>query len=777
MDPAATPLRRTPILDELLKRLRRRLVVAVWLHGLGRTLACAAAWLALIFALDWWLHLPGGLRALQTALLAALPLLVLWRELVARLRRIPDRAGLALLIERGHHSLHELLVSAVQLAEGRGDDRDSALVAEVLAAAEARAAALDLRAVIDPRGPRKTFAGGAGAGLLAAALLFSSADAARVFFLRMAGGGPAWPQRTHLSIRVPSAGGLIQVEDAGDELRVRVARGSDVGVVVHAEGIVPDEVILHFESGQRVVLAATGGGNFRTLLRSRQTDCAFHATGGDDTDGLPRVEVRVLRPPDIAAVAVRITPPAYTGLGQRLERDRDVEVLEGSQITVHMLPEPPQATGSVRLLPADRLLPLQRRPFPAAESDAEGGETHATPDGVAFDLEARDSLRYRFEISDATGLANPDPGLFGIAVVADRPPEIEFLAPARAEVATVVGGTLPLRLRAWDDFGLEQLSLEIELPGAAPEEARTFLLEWALPPAGSSDGGIPIGSVRGFAARRIDLTDLSPDALPVEGQLFGLRLVALDNRRPEGQQGASLPVRLRVVSAEEFLRRLQDRLSRTRTLVGSLLELASEKHQRTLELIAAIESDQPDAARETDGVGAVLSGQRRVAGDARAVSRELTAVAASLIYSRLDDRSGPILEALDTAEAVLADRRFHPELWVELARRVEHGELGNAIFASKLVEVAGVSLEIGERHAPAAIEHLRAAADTTNLEATHAALLAASNRQLQGLAATERLLELLAEWDNFQSVLSLTRDILNRQKNLLERTRQYAKEH
>jgi len=141
LDPAATPLRRTPILDELLKRLRRRLVVAVWLHGLGRTLACAAAWLALIFALDWWLHLPGGLRALQTALLAALPLLVLWRELVARLRRIPDRAGLALLIERGHHSLHELLVSAVQLAEGRGDDRDSALVAEVLAAAEARAAA------------------------------------------------------------------------------------------------------------------------------------------------------------------------------------------------------------------------------------------------------------------------------------------------------------------------------------------------------------------------------------------------------------------------------------------------------------------------------------------------------------------------------------------------------------------------------------------------------------------------------------------------------------
>jgi hypothetical protein len=41
----------------------------------------------------------------------------------------------------------------------------------------------------------------------------------------------------------------------------------------------------------------------------------------------------------------------------------------------------------------------------------------------------------------------------------------------------------------------------------------------------------------------------------------------------------------------------------------------------------------------------------------------------------------------------------------------------------------------------------------------------------------EKLLEMLAEWDNYQSILSLTRDILNGQKNLSERTREYAKEH
>jgi hypothetical protein len=38
------------------------------------------------------------------------------------------------------------------------------------------------------------------------------------------------------------------------------------------------------------------------------------------------------------------------------------------------------------------------------------------------------------------------------------------------------------------------------------------------------------------------------------------------------------------------------------------------------------------------------------------------------------------------------------------------------------------------------------------------------------------LLDELAEWDNFQNILALTRDILNRQKALRERTQRYASE-
>ena len=44
-------------------------------------------------------------------------------------------------------------------------------------------------------------------------------------------------------------------------------------------------------------------------------------------------------------------------------------------------------------------------------------------------------------------------------------------------------------------------------------------------------------------------------------------------------------------------------------------------------------------------------------------------------------------------------------------------------------------------------------------------------------ARSRSLLEQLAEWDNYQSILTLTRDLLNGQKNLSERTRQYIQEH
>ena len=544
---------------------------------------------------------------------------------------------------------------------------------------------------------------------------------------------------------------------------MRVARGSDVPVIVRAEGVVPDEVIVSFEGGGERALAPTGRGLFRTLLPSLQEDIAFRVTGGDDVDGDPEVRVRVLQAPDVSAIAVAVEPPAYTGLGMQLYYDQDVEVLAGSKVSVAMLPAPLDATGTVRLFPADRERDLVPTAFPARADRDEPTE------GLGFELRAEEDLRYRFELVDTDGLTNPDPGLFAVHVTPDRVPTVEWISPTRGEVETVPGGALPVRVRAQDDFGLAALELYVT---KADESTTTFALEGREmePDKRSRDAR--------FAGRRLESADLANDAEGlVVGQTFQLVASATDRRDSEVGTGRSSPVRVRVVSPDEYLRRVQDRLARVRSQTEAAAEMLREKRERTLELIASLESDGPDDAVGPAEYGAAHAGARRVQGDAEALSRELTSIAGGLLYARLDERAGPLLELLDRAESEHADRRFHPEVWTGLAERQRVDQVGGNGLAGRLVEIAGLSLGISNLELAAATDALRRAQAADDVVAAHEALLDAADRQAAALALFDTLLQDLAEWDSFQSVLTLTRDLLNRQRILLKRTEHFAKEN
>jgi hypothetical protein len=774
----------TPAIDALLRRLRARLLREVWIFGLGRTGLVLSVCLLFAFLIDWTLHVPSGVRLLHFAILLVLPAVVLWRDLLGRLRRIPDASGLAILIERAHPELHELLVSAVQLRScgpaGEHSEIDPALIERVVAEAEARAPTLDLAHASDPRPPRAALALGALGALAALSTFALQRDAAGIFFARIAGGSTPWPQHTHLSVEIPLAGELYS---SSDELALAVARGSDLPIVVRAQGQVPDEVRLIFEDGPEALLGSAGRDAFRTLLRSVQEDLVFHVEGGDDRDGTPRVRIRVLQPPDVSRLAVHVVPPAYSGLPERLEFDRDVQVLYNSRLEVHMLPSPPDAHGIARLLPEDVEHELRRAPFPPFPSDGADGAGAAGPDGaeplplgLLFELAARESLRYRFELQDSTGLANPDPGLFSIEVVNDRAPEVDLLSPTRGEIESVIGGALPLKLIASDDFGLGQVRWRSVATSAADGPTFEQELETSAPAAPQDLRARPGGRALAFATRRIEIDELFGGKTPSEGEVFQIDVSAADNRQPSPQETRSAPVRLRVVSADEFLRRIQDRLARVRSKVEALATLIADKQSYTRDLLASLESDEPGRA-DSSGVHSALTGARRVEGDAKALSREVASIAEALLYSRLDDRADALLAELERGTAAIADRNFHAQPWLELSALQAQGRLGKADFADRLVEIVGVSLAISEVDSPGAIDDLRRAQDLADIGAQHDSLLRVLEQQTAARAKTERLLSLLSEWDSYQSLLSATRDILTRQKTLLERTRQYYKDN
>jgi hypothetical protein len=778
---AREDLSRTPALERLLDGLRGRLVRQVWLHGLGTALAVAALWLAFAFFADWGLRVPHAVRLFHGAVLFLLVGFFAWRHLFRPLARIPSRAGLAILVERSHPDLHELLVSAVQL-QGASAEGDAGLVAGVLAEADERARRLPLAGVLDERRPRRrALAGAAAAAVLALGALLNPLHT-QIFLDRMFGGSAAWPQRTHLTVDVPVLDAGATVERSDERIAVRVARGTDVPVVVRAEGAFPDEVTLHFDGGRDLVLPSSGRGVYRTLLRSCQEDVEFHATGGDDLDGLPRVSIEVLQPPDVEGIAVAVRPPAYSGLADELAFNRDVEVLAGSALTIHVLPFPADATGQVRLLPDDVLVALVPMPFPP---DPAQGDGLAEPrPGLGFELQAEKTVGYRVELVDGTGLSNPDPGLFRVRVLEDRPPEVQVVAPSRSDFEIVKGGAIPLRARAEDDFGLASMHGSVRPTTLEREEVEpvlegTFEL---LPLEGATVGA---AAERGLGARRqaalgsarIEVEALGTPAEPVAvDQRFTFAIVAVDDRQPEPGEGRAIPVRARVVTPEELLRRLQDRLAQARLAAIRLSDLQREKRARVEELAAAMEQASSLQTGEGLALAAALSGQRRVTGDARELARDLATVTEDVLYARLDDKAAALLEAWHERTASLADVRFHPEPWREVALAHREGRLGAGGFASNLVELVDLALAVGEDHAAAATAALERAESSVDVDAARAALEDAVELQTRCLEHVEILLERLAEWDNFQNILQLTRDILNRQKALRERTQQLATE-
>ena len=782
------PLTSTPTLERRLATLRARLHSKVWMHGLGTILLAATIWLVFAFLSDWGLRVPRYVRMTHGLILLGVVVVFLRRDLLAPRRRLPNRAGLAILLERAHPDLQQILVSAVQFqhataAEMRADQADPALVQLVLQEAEARAADVDPNRVIDARRPRRRLLLGAGAAAVLLVLALANPLHARIFVDHMLGGTAAWPQATHLVVALGDLEAGSRVERADGVIRARVARGTDIPVIVRTQGEVPDEVVVHFAASRDLIWNTGGRPLIRRLLPALQQDVTFWITGGDDKDGLPRVEVTVLQPPDVEGLAMRITPPAYCGRPARTVFDGDVEVLAGSSLRVYVRPYPPTATGVVRLLPDETVLELTPEVVALGAATKDGSEDDAPTPWLAFDLTPEKTVGFRVELTDDTGLTNPDPGLYRIRVVEDRAPEVQVLSPARTEFEAVPGGAIPLRARGEDDFGLSAMAWSVSPAGTSDSElpitleGRFDLVSLDETTDGATDGDGPAPPRRSaLGSVRLEVDDLAgPEGAVAVDQRFLFTLSATDNRAPTPGEGRALPLRMRVVTPEALLNRMQLRLGNALVDAHRLQDLQQEKRARVEDLLDAAGGDGGLTAADGIALQSAISGQRRVLGDARALGRELAAVCEDILYARIDDKAQALLEFYDERAAKIADVRFHAEPWRELAAAHRDGRLGAGGFASKLVELVDLELEISEDHALAAASALDRAETALEAGGIQDELVAAIEHMTEVMERMDLLLAKLAEWDNFQNVLTLSRDILNRQRALRERTKQLAK--
>lgn len=767
----------TPVLAGRLDELQRRLRLSVALWAAGTVVLAACLWLAFSFFADWGLRVPSGVRWLHLAVFFAGAVFLIQREGLRRWRTVPAGEELAQLLERGAAGSSELLPSAVSFQSASGHERpelERQLVGQVLEQAEARAAECHPEVACDLRPSLRRL----GLGALALALLGGASVAApghaSIFLTRFFGGQAPWPQRTQLSLDLPLAEGAAAVEREGDgqTWSLMVARGTDVPVVVTAEGVIPDTVQLRFKDGRALALVPGSDGRFSTVLRSVADDADFFAVGGDDRDGTPAVELRVVDPPDIAAVAFEITPPDYAGLPTRFVDDGDARALAGSRVRAWVRTDPPGVRGSVLVLPDDETLPLVPGTFPEVRGASAGPQADLSGSpALIFETTVDRSLRLRFELVDERGLSNPDPGFFGVDLIPDQAPELRWLSPVRSDVEVTAAGAVPLRALAEDDLGLEGLRLTVVEVGSEAEPRELAPLDETILESGATTRPAVI-----LAERRLELSELlesDPEGGDAIGRQFELFLEAFDAREP-ALPGRAQALRLRVLSEDELLRRLQDRLARARLEAVELAEMQRERRQTVDDLLTA-RSEERDALDERS-LAAVASGQRRVQAEALGLARELASIAEQTLYARLDADAIPLLLRYEEIARGTQVRGYEAQRWLELESALPPGEAEASGIGLHLTRSVVLAARLESQRLPEATAALEVAESSPSFSDREAAVLAAFDAQSRALEDLEALVDRLAEWDNFQSVLSLTRDILNRQKALSERTKRYAQD-
>ncbi len=694
---------RTHPLEERLNRFSARWRRLLWVRGSAAAAGCGAALFLAASLCDYLWRSDDAIARILLAAAAALGTAwALHRFLVVPLRRDWSAAAAAAVIEQKAPALRHRLLSAVEFLSTRGDDprygsealRRAAVEDAALAAAQAELSELfDRRPVVRAVG---LFAAAAAAVLLLV-LLWPRTAAVAALRLLQPWAGPAWPRQTELRLRAApnrvARGGTFEVEitaAAGTRLpgslRVWVRDLGD-----EAGGAVYDEP-----------LPAVGGVAVWRRLNV-QHSFAFRVEGGDDRS-MPWREVEVVAPVQIVSVSIRLDPPEYSGLASS-EATALVRSLAGTAARVSATVDRPVSAALLHWPGTE----------PVAAAIDSGGTRLTFPAGAAA-LRVLESGPYWFDLIDADGVECLKQQRGEVIAVRDEPPQVRIEQPQRP--ATVVAGAaLPVRVAAQDDLGLRRIGWRVERPAGAagggedgsalessdavpsadgrrrpsagpPEPAVEPWWIWTADGAAASNGpnrpplmGAPVADPAGNDRRRtVEFRLATADFALSPGDELLLSAVAEDGL---GQRQTSEPVRVAIISEEQWTQRIGIRLAALANELQRGLRMQQACRSEVLALQRRLAAD-PAAGGMIERLEAADAAQRQV----RRVVGDPGDGAAAIVRSLLDDAGG-----LDRHRPVLAEELRAVGGAIDRIDRLIGGQIAPSLIgAAKAVETTETTM-------------------------------------------------------------------------------------
>ena len=557
----------------MLATLRRQTRGWVWLESLAWLVLAAVGFFWVSLALDWCVEPPRWARGVLLAAAAVGLAILLYRKLLGRLSADLGDASLAVVVERSHPSFRDSLSTTIELADQPEVDVNPALLARTAAEAAAHLGQVRSERIFR----RRRLAMLAFAAVIAAAsiagLAFAKPAVAGLWVRRLPLlGDEPWPRQVRL-----------RVEDFPGGVR-KVARGSDVDVIVHAQANdrLPEVVDLRWRTAQTGGpggrTAQTGGPGGRTASGRPGTwrIDRMGARGGATTDGqafghvvkavndsldleirggdarLRDLRLEVLDPPALEKLLITSTPPAYLGSGGRESPPaRVVQIPRGSAVEIACTATKPlSAATMVAVAGGGSAAEVVLATLPATDttdtSEAGGAASAAgrTIVGHIASLDADRTVVVRF--TDTDGLVNREPVTFTLSALPDEPPQVAMRLRG-ISTAVTPRARLPLVGTISDDHGLGGASVRLKVAGGA---------ETSLPVLRVREGD----AVVELPAEAAEVVPLEPLGLAV-GRKLELAVTATDTctLASEPNAGTSDTWSLDVVAPEVLVAMLEAR--------------------------------------------------------------------------------------------------------------------------------------------------------------------------------------------------------------------------
>lgn len=700
------------------RRMRGQLIVEGFAWVLGTIVVLAASSLVYDRFVRPDMSIRTVLLVIGIAALGFIAIRRLYRPLTLKI----DDLDLAELLERRQKGTGERVANVLLLPQLEAQD-PSVSPAMIRAAVHDDFAALqkvDLQASFDNARRRNMWLLVLGLLVPAIALCIANPAMASLWARRwFAGAEIRWPQQTYLNVA-----GL------GDSPVLHVPRGEAVLLEIDSQPTFesyagywkltgrgepllieskdrpvshnPDSVLLRLTLADGTLRQGTftqfSSGRFRYELPPLFDTATFGITGGDDWFG--PVQIEPIDRPTVEGLTItahvpgRSDPETY----RADEAEKQLLFLPGTKLEMMLGSNQPLTAARAVVSGTELSRDLVRRPDQRYQ----------------LDWELKEPVTFEFQLKGDSGLESK-PYFLTFGILNDRPPRLTLRSSGVGRRITPVA-RVPLHLRAIDDFGVAEISLELEethLVDSKPVTSSHEPLKEIFDT--DSTGPLPLDVGR---EPEVGITEFNLNP----GTTIRFRAKASDACVLQTQTAESRWLTLQVVSADELFYEILTRQREQRTRFSKALEMAKDANDALVKVVKPSEASPIVRSHQT-----MTRQVWQVAGQLDATLTEMT----------LNDLSNAAARELLQTSVIQPLRELHDRPLAEQLKKLSSLTQGDNIDEDRREQVIESQAEL--------------------------------------IKQMQRILDQMSQWESFVDVVNQLRHVINSQNVIRESTEEMQK--